>query len=407
MKNLGTLYSYELRKLLTKRMAWVTTLLLSALMVYTACSPPSTAYGSTFTRTDREGHTTSQYLSMAEQDKIKREGDRSIRGLPMDEEFFRQIRALPLFSGEYLLTGRADVSSYFMAEDPRFSWAYSMIESIPNLNAATVTEEQFYTARQQLLEQTWRTQGLSEQEAAYWQKMETRVTKPFIYQNIWGSRDLLDTQPVFLSEVIPLTAAVFLCGVFSEDKRARTDVLVFSSRHGWFPLCLAKALAGCTAVLAGSGVILGSTAAAIFLTREVPGLDAAVQLRCLRSSLPMTMGQAVALMWSLLLLYGLLCGGITLLISAWTRSSVAALTAPALLVLMQMMRIPFPVWMGEYMPNQMFDSMSTLSDVRLLRLFGVTLNKLQFGFLLYGLLTILLLSLCWLGWRRSAEGRSH
>ena len=121
----------------------------------------------------------------------------------------------------------------------------------------------------------------------------------------------------------------------------------------------------------------------------------------------MTMGQAVALMWSLLLLYGLLCGGITLLISAWTRSSVAALTAPALLVLMQMMRIPFPVWMGEYMPNQMFDSMSTLSDVRLLRLFGVTLNKLQFGFLLYGLLTILLLSLCWLGWRRSAEGRSH
>ena len=126
---------------------------------------------------------------MAEQDKIKREGDRSIRGLPMDEEFFRQIRALPLFSGEYLLTDRAGVSSYFMAEDPRFSWAYSMIESVPNLNAATVTEEQFYTAREQLLEQTWRAQGLSEQEVAYWRAMETRVTKPFVYQNIWGSRD--------------------------------------------------------------------------------------------------------------------------------------------------------------------------------------------------------------------------
>ena len=30
MKNLGTLYCYELRKLLTKRMAWVTTFLLAA-----------------------------------------------------------------------------------------------------------------------------------------------------------------------------------------------------------------------------------------------------------------------------------------------------------------------------------------------------------------------------------------
>lgn len=404
MKNLGTLYGYELRKLLTNRIAWVTAFLLAALMIYIACPPPSAVYGAAFTLTDREGHTVSQYLSMAEQSKINREGDRSIRGLPMDEPFFRQIRELPLFSGEYVLTDRHSASSYFMVVDPRFSWACSMIEGIPDLDAAAVTAEQFYAGRRQLLESTWRLQGLSEQDTAYWQAMEAKVAKPFIYQNIWGSRDFLDARPAFLSEVIPLAAAVFLCGVFSEDKRARTDALIFSSRHGWFPLYLAKALAGCTAALVGSGMILGTTAAAIFLTRDVSGLDAAIQLQYLNSSLPITMGQAILLLWGLLLLYALLCGGVTLLISAWTKNHTAALVVPALLVLIQLLRIPAAEWITGYMPDHMFNPASVLSDVHLVHILGAAFHTLQFGYLLYGLLTALLLALCWLCWRRSAKG---
>lgn len=406
MKNLGTLYFYELRKLLAKRMAWVTTFLLTALMVYTACSPPSTAYGSTFTLTDREGHTISQYLSMAEQSKINREGDLPIRGLPMDGEFFRQVRELPLFSGAYVLTDRSTVHSYFMVVDPRFSWACSMIEDIPDLDAATVTAEGFYVSRQQLLERVWQMEGLSEQDTAYWQAMEAKVPKPFVYQNIWGSRDMLDARPAFLAEVIPLAAAVFLCGVFAEDKRTRTDMLIFSSRYGWFPLYLAKVLAGCTAVLAGCGMIMGAVSAVISLTRSMSGLEAAIQLRCLKSSLPITLGQAILILWGLLLLYSLLCGGVTMLISALTKNSTAALVVPALLVLIQMLRIPAPEWITGYMPNCMFDSMSILSDVHLVHILGMTFNKLQFGYLLYGLLTVLLLALCWLGWRRSAIGRA-
>lgn len=406
MKNLGTLYCYELRKLLTKRMAWVTTFLLAALMIYTACPPSSAGIGATFTLTDREGHTTSQYLSMAEQGKINREGDLPIRGLPMDEEFFRQVRELPLFSGEYLLPDRSTAHSYFMAVDPRFSWASSMIEDIPDLDAATVTAERFYAGRQQLLERVWQMEGLSEQDTAYWQAMEAKVPKPFVYQNIWGSRDMLDARPAFLAEIIPLAAAVFLCGVFAEDKRARTDTLIFSSRYGWLPLYLAKVLAGCTAVLAGCGMIMGAVSAAISLKGNMSGLDAAVQLRCLKSSLPITLGQAILILWGLLLLYSLLCGGVTMLISALTKNNTAALVVPALLVLIQMLRIPAPERITGYMPNCMFDSMSVLSDVHLVHILGMTFNKLQFGYLSYGLLTVLLLALCWLGWRRSAAGRA-
>ena len=119
------------------------------------------------------------------------------------------------------------------------------------------------------------------------------------------------------------------------------------------------------------------------------------------------MGQAILILWGLLLLYSLLCGGVTMLISALTKNSTAALVVPALLVLIQMLRIPAPERITGYMPNCMFDSMSVLSDVHLVHILGMTFNKLQFGYLLYGLLTVLLLALCWLGWRRSAAGRAY
>jgi hypothetical protein len=103
------------------------------------------------------------------------------------------------------------------------------------------------------------------------------------------------------------------------------------------------------------------------------------------------------IMLGLLLLYGLLCGGVTMLFSAFTQNTVAALAAPVLLMICQ-------AWLRLDVHNQLFNTIPSLHNRNLVNLFGRYLNNLQFGFVLYGGLAVVLLALCWLGWRRSAKG---
>ncbi len=113
--------------------------------------------------------------------------------------------------------------------------------------------------------------------------MEAQVEKPFVYRYVGGYQDILSD--IFgLFNVIPLVAAVCLCGVFSEERRTRADALVLSSRYGRFPQYWAKVLAGITVVLAATLLVIGADIAVVLLTRGWDGFDAALQLGYLNSS---------------------------------------------------------------------------------------------------------------------------
>ena len=107
-------------------------------------------------------------------------------------------------------------------------------------------------------------------------------------------------------------------------------------------------------------------------------------------------------MCGLLLLYGLLSGGVTMLVSALTGNTIAALAAPIMLMMAQSwIKLPgLPA--GDYLPNQLFNNGYAFCNVRLVRLFGVFLNNIAFAFLLYGCLIALLIALCGLCWRQWA-----
>lgn len=79
MKNFGTLYRYELKKLLRRKLAWIMVLVIAALMAYTA-RPVSDSGGANFSLTDRAGNTVSKYVSVAEQREQVSKGKQSISG---------------------------------------------------------------------------------------------------------------------------------------------------------------------------------------------------------------------------------------------------------------------------------------------------------------------------------------
>lgn len=398
MKHFGTLYGYELKKLLARRTSWAVVLILAAVMAGTAL-PNTNSGGSQASVTDRDGNTVSRYISAVQQVELARAGDRRISGQVMDEPFFERVRAASDGNGLYQIRDGDDLYSYFYLVDSSCQGPYALVAIAAGLDPKEATAEGFYEARERQLALQWA--DLSEADAAYWQAMEARVEKPFVYRAVSGFRALL--RDVFgLSCILPLAAAVCVCGVFSAERRTRADALIFSSRHGHFPQYLAKVLAGTTVAAAASALIIGADTA-LLLTYGADGFDAALQPEILSSSLPITMGKAVCILYGLLLLYGILSGGVTMLISVLTGNTAAAMVCPVLLMIFQAW-LRLDVQAAEYLPNQLFNANPALCNVHLVHFLGGTWNNLQFGFLLYGGLAAALLLLCWPGWRQWSRG---
>ena len=381
MKNLGTLYRYELKNIWKRKLTWVVPLALAALMVYVAIGSASP--------------------DVKKRQQILRDGSLRMDGQVMDETFFSAMRKTLSEAGEI---GDHLDDSYFYTVNPDYYYPYYMAIEL-GLDPKTATAEDFYNARRALVEGSWAAQELTEEEIAWWSAREMQVRQPFTFRSLQDGLNACLTTTYGTSTILPVAVAVCLCGVFSEERRMRTDQMIFSSRQGKGTICLAKLLAGVTAALCAALLAIGADSATYAILEGWNSSDAAIQIRYLDSSLPVTLEQALFMMWGLLLLYGVLCGSATMLVSVWTRNTVAALAVPVVFMIAQAwIRLP-GLQAADYLPNQLFNDGYVLCNVRLVGFFGIYLNSIEFAFLLYGSITVLLMALCWLGWRRNALGK--
>lgn len=401
MKNFGTLYRYELKKLLLRKLSWVAVMLLAVFCAYSVFSRgPATTMGGTLPVIDENGNETGEgrYISGEEIYATYLKSAGILDGRVMDDELFQEmLENLPNLDG-------LELDVYFWTEDATYLSVYSMVNGL-FANPRSVTAEEFYAVQ---WEQTQlylnnygvEREGLSEGEKEYWTEQAAKIEKPFIYQDPWrGTTYLTDFFYVLLG-LLPVAAAVCVCTVFSEDRRTRMDALVFSTQESRLPLYLAKVLTGITTAALAGVVIVGTTVAAHLAVWGAKGFDACIQMYMIALPRAITVGQMLLIMSVLLVLYTVLCGGITMLIAAITRSSIAALAVPVLLVQILDRFRSVPYGWAAYLPDNLI-SLNGMWNVKLVNIFGVYLNNFQFGPLLYLAITMLLLALCWLGWRRS------
>lgn len=117
------------------------------------------------------------------------------------------------------------------------------------------------------------------------------------------------------------------------------------------------------------------------------------------------MGQGILILLGLLLAYALLCGAAVALASVWSGSGTAAMAiSVGVMVAGMTLDRTQPGW-REFMPANLVDERG-LNSLQVTRLFGMQLNILQSGFLLYLLLALVLTALCRLGWRKIATGKA-
>ena len=417
MKNLGTLFGYEMKKIWKRPMTWIAVLVFSAGFVWYA-PIPFYNYGRTYTFTQPDGTVLSREFTPEEQDRFMIEAPRLLSGQPIDEEFFAKAEEnIPARLENFDFSNSEDMEKvheieeqrdgYFFLVDPTYYGAYRMLGG----QNRYLHRLEWFKADVEANNNGY----LTEEEIAYWTELEEQVQHPYIYEPTDAPSRLLDVLGV-MGMFLPILVALCVCDLFSQEQRARTYPQIFSSRQGCSCLYLAKILAGSATSVLAAAIGIGAVIAASLIRYGPWGWGAAIQLCQYVStcSFPITARQGILLLTALLLVYALLCGAVISLVSMWSGSGVASLAVGAALVggqllvlqqlwILEMMvsAVPLLQDMLAYLPIALVNA-SVLTGKKLAHFFGLTLNYIQAGILVYLAVTVLLAALCWLGWRRKA-----
>lgn len=407
MKNLGTLFGYEMKKIWKRPMTWIAVLIFSAGMVYYA-PIPFYHYDDTFTVVLADGQTISRQVTVEEQDRVSIEAPRLLSGQVMDEEFFQRAQDIrsKLASTE-VDTNLTGAYAYFQLVDSTYLGAYQLLGLKDNyLHRLDRFRED--------MERSWGNH-LTEEEIRYWERLEEQIQQPFIYEPTDAPNrlfDVLGTMGIF----IPVLVALCVCDLFSQERRAKTYPQIFTSRQGRKCLFVAKILAGGASSMLAAAMAVGSVIGSSLIRYGTWGWCAAIQLcrYMLSCSFPITAWQGILILSLMILVYALLCGALISVVSMWSGSGVAALAAGAALVggqllLPQMLSVlhddfltpRFVTELLYYLPMGLVNA-AALNPQPLKYFFGLLLNPVQAGVLVYLAVSAVLSAVCWLGWRRRA-----
>lgn len=401
MKNFGTLFGYEMKKIWKRKLTWVVLVLLVVFVMYDT-TPHFREGGITYHVEMGDGSELSRKISDQEQFKIELEGVRLLDGQIMDEVFFQKMRdSLPQRpSMEDDLEGYTnfDYINWFYLVDPTYFGFYRYMN--PGLDMGTITADKYYTYYWASVAQYWKELNLSNNEIAFWEDMADQIEQPFTYWDVAGTVKFVSEVQSIIVRLLPLLVGICLCNIFPQERRRRVDTLIFSAPNGRVPLYLSKLLAGALSVIGLTTLLFFVAAAVVVLIYGGISLTAAVQL-IVGSCWPITIGRFLLILLGFLIVYALLCGGLTMLTALLTGSSVAGLAVCIVPMLLDML---LPYSDAPYLPGNLI-SPQILRNFHLTNLFGIQFNTIQLGFLLYGGAAVLLLILCWPGWQRSAAGK--
>lgn len=397
MKNIGTLYRFELRKILSRKLTWA---LLAVILLFCINNIVMVSNSNAFTveYTNESGTLTSTPFTYKEYYFKNREAARKIAGQPMDDAFFTEMAKSVPKSDESGL-------AYFLLQDATYQHAYTMVHGLLE-DPRTATAEDFYSTLEMIRERIWNKE-LTDSEKDYWREQASEIETPFTYTRSWVATPLLYDFFYHLLDLLPLAVAVCLCTIFSEDRNMRVEALVFSSKNSRRPLFTAKMLAGITGALLIAVSVIGTTMITHFVIWGTEGLDAAVQMLDITSGLPVKVFQVILaqIIWFIAL--AMVYAGVTMLTSVLTHSGIASFLIPiALMLFVSDFINPTASRISDYLPQELV-GWGAEYNCRLVSIFGVQMNCLQFAPLLYGGIAIILLILCGLGWQRVASGKKR
>ena len=407
MKNLGTLYRFELRKIFSRKLTWV---FFAVILLYCIISIVTVSNSNTITLEyiDESGALATISLTNKEYFSQSREAGQKISGQPMDDTFFAEMgQSVPEFDVFELEENEFYNSelAYFLFQDATYYHVYNIVDGLVE-NPRTISAEDFYSALEMVRERMWDREELTDSEKDYWREQAAEIETPFIYNRPWVATPLLFDFIYNLLDILPLAVAVCLCTIFSEDRNMRIEALIFSSKNSRRPLFAAKILAGVTGALLIAVSVIGTTMITHFVIYGAEGLDAVIQMSDSTSALSIKLFQFILAQIIWLILLAMVYAGMTMLTSILTHNGIAAFLIPVavMLFISDFIDPTNTSRIADYLPHNLV-GWGAEYNCHLVNIFGVQMNCLQFAPLLYGGIALALLFLCGFGWRRIASNK--
>lgn len=384
MNNFGTLYGFELKKILQRKMVWVT-----MLMMLLLCGV--IVGGEVLGNYVVDGEVVDSHYHMMQTDRAY---GRALTGRKVDQELLAEMAEaygrLPEGEERYTLTG----------EYQRYARPYSAVLHLVRQTMGIQMEEAivwqadedaFYAGRLSHEEKVWDAGYLTEEEKTFWRKKEEMLAKPMVFA--WDEGySVLASAAYPLGLMLLLLIAISLSGVFPQEHDRRTDQLLLCSRLGKKQLYLAKMLAGVSfaafASLVFSAVSIG-TSLAVY---GADGFDAPAQLLYQTYPWDFTVGEAVLILYGLMLAAAMLTGLFVMLLSEILHHALGTLAVVSGTILLTLfLNIPRQYVLASriygYFPCNLLREENAF-DAGLVRFFGTFLTVWQAAPVFYLLLGI-------------------
>ena len=416
MRNFFTLYGYELKKIVKRRIALITMGILTAVVLYVNIAGP---LNTTHSWSDNEGNRISMngFEWIADQ-KVKTE---ELNGQILDDALLDKVKDAyknvyrqeynvqtddgsgygysQTINGIFTDDGEESDEEKRAAEKKRdiYKPIYDYIQRVTGLydNVHNIDAGSLYQARQEyLLEQEWAHLMMTDAEKEYWMEQEDDIERPFTY-NYAGSWNQMLGDFIYINMILVLAITICLSNIFSDEHLKRTDQQILCSKHGKGRFFFAKIAAGLT-----FGVICSALIFLVFVVSDIcvygpEGSSVVIQLYRPLCSRGLTMGQTVFLLGGICIILGIVYSILTMFLSDAVKNAVAVMAImTGGMLLTMLIQIPyqrrFVSQVYSLLPTRILN-VEQLWDGRLLTIFGLHFTNYQTAVILYIVIGALLI----------------
>lgn len=369
-----TLFLFEMKKIWKRKIVWVCLFLSFFLILVTV--------GGSLLGSDN-------YETFQLDSKYQKELD----GRVIDRELLGEMRE-GYGKVDFSIEKYSATEDYQMYARP-YSAIYNYVRQNTGLSGKEAIEkiadeEILRERRLKLREQRWEENLLSEEEKEFWRTQEEKIEYPMIFHYVEGYSVLLSSGYT-IGFLAVFMVSICLAGIFSEEHQQKTDQLILSSKYGRKELYWAKFAAGLVSAFLISFLFGLTTWIMAFLFYGVEGFDTTFQVIYAGSSYPICVGEAVFLLYGMILCAGIVMGVVVMVLSEVLRNNVGTLAiAVGIIVLPMMVSVPekYRVFaqLWSYLPSDIAGVWSCFSP-RTVVIFGKVFLAWQVVPLLYAVIS--------------------
>ena len=392
---MGTLVSYEVKKIVGKKSTLVALLALFLLHLVFVCISGSLC--SVYV----DGKF---YETHPERNRIDRANGIALSGRKIDEALLNEMEAayaaIDTTTTDYMWTDyyKENVRKYSDLNNRFKYWGLGH-----DFAFGDMTETAVYEKRASIRDAMWKNYELSEKEVEYWQEEEEELERPFTYQYAAAYESMLDDQGIYMiCMILTFFIAISMVSVFVEEHNKKTDQLILCAKFGRGKLYLAKILAGSLVVFLVNFAFILTAFAGKFYSYGPEGFDAAMQtVSAFWYSYPMSVGETVLISCGLLLLSSVMVAVFTMLLAELLKNSVGAMAIVVGMLFAARLITPPVSWgilsrLWNYLPINLLKVDQGFTDLRLVNLFGLQFTTWQFAPVFY---MVLIAGMVWAGSR--------